>query len=255
MRYIFDGSYAGYLTGIFESFERKEWDAMPMLASADQPSIFAEGRRIITDTDKAKRVSEGLTQRLGKVESRTYFRLFLSEDPRAWLAGYRLAKQIFTSTPDILKNFGDADVLYFWQTLKKVRRESHRMKAFVRFSKTAEGLFFATVEPDFNVLPLVVTFFRNRYADQPWLLVDIKRKYGFQYDGSGVREVQLSSQDTPNTSAGNTSVSIAIDERDEHFKRLWKQYFKSTNIEARRNMKLHLKHVPRRYWKYLVEKQ
>lgn len=47
---------------------------------------------------------------------------------------------------------------------------------------------------------------------------------------------------------------ITLDEKDEYFQHLWKQYYHSTNIEARRNMKLHIKHVPKRYWKYLVEK-
>ena len=33
-----------------------------------------------------------------------------------------------------------------------------------------------------------------------------------------------------------------------------KNYFKSTNIVARKNTKLHTQHVPKRYWKYLTEK-
>ena len=36
---------------------------------------------------------------------------------------------------------------------------------------------------------------------------------------------------------------------------MWKDYFDSTNIKERKNMKLHIRHVPKRYWKYLSEKQ
>jgi len=39
------------------------------------------------------------------------------------------------------------------------------------------------------------------------------------------------------------------------FQTLWQDYFKSTNIVSRKNMKLHIRHVPKRYWKYLSEKQ
>ena len=39
------------------------------------------------------------------------------------------------------------------------------------------------------------------------------------------------------------------------YQELWKAYFKSVDIPERRNLKLHLQHVPKRYWKYLVEKQ
>ena len=127
------------------------------------------------------------------------------------------------------------------------------MKAFIRFSKSNDGLYYAIIEPDFNVLPLILSFFRNRYADMPWIIYDVKRKYGFYYDIVAVSEIEIDTTEQKNLQS--SSLTIALDERDELFKRLWKQYFKSTNIEARRNIKLHVQHVPKRYWKYLVEKQ
>jgi probable DNA metabolism protein len=51
-----------------------------------------------------------------------------------------------------------------------------------------------------------------------------------------------------------TTEVIAFDEDEVYYQNLWKQYYQSTNIVARRNMKLHLQYVPKRYWKYLVEK-
>lgn len=252
MNYIFDGSYHGYLTGLFESFERGEWDAKPISAAFPEESLFDDHRVIATDPAKAKRVQDGLVKRLEKQDAEAFFHVFLSEDPKAWRVGYKLMQGIFTGDSLILKNFGDSDVLYFANTLKKISRERHRMKAFVRFSKCANGLFFATVEPDVNVLPLIATFFRSRYADQPWLIYDIKRSYGILYDQTAVREVHLITTVAGTPLTG--TLSLSLDELDERFKRLWKLYFKSTNIAARRNMKLHLQHVPRRYWKFLVEK-
>ena len=43
-----------------------------------------------------------------------------------------------------------------------------------------------------------------------------------------------------------------LDPKEKEFQQLWKTYFKSTNIESRQNLKLHLKHVLKRYWKYLA---
>lgn len=252
MNYVFDGSYLGYLTGMFESFERGELNAKPVSTASSQEALFEDQRVIYTDVAKAERVQNGLVKRLDKWDVDAFFFAFLSEDPKAWLAGYKLMQQIFNGAPSILKNFGDDDVLYFAKTLKKINRERHRMKAFVRFSKCANGLFFATVEPDFNVLPLIATFFKNRYADQDWLIYDIKRRYGILYNRSAVREVQLTHARAGEPSTG--TLSLSLDERDELFKRLWKLYFKSTTIASRRNLKLHVQHVPTRYWKYLVEK-
>ena len=44
-------------------------------------------------------------------------------------------------------------------------------------------------------------------------------------------------------------------EAEPDYQVLWKSYFDSVNIPERKNMKLHLQHVPRRYWKYLSEKR
>jgi len=252
MIYIFDGSYTGFLCCIFEVFEMKEWNAVPVPERLHQRNIFVPERTIFSDVDKSERIHTVLKDKFGARTQSDFYRAFLSEDVEAFKAVFHIAILLFKEQINILQNFGDPAVLYYHQTLKKVSRERHRMKAFIRFSKTSDGLFYAIVKPDFNVLPLILKFFKDRYTDQNWMIYDAKRKYGFYYDQHQISEITLdpSEQKKLNT----TSLSIALDERDEHFQNLWKRYFKSTNIEARKNMKLHLQHVPKRYWKYLVEK-
>jgi probable DNA metabolism protein len=46
-----------------------------------------------------------------------------------------------------------------------------------------------------------------------------------------------------------------MEEKEVEYQVLWKSYFDSVNIKERKNPKLHLQHVPRRYWKYLSEKR
>lgn len=253
MVYVFDGSYYGFLSCVFECFEMKEWNAVPVSVSRYQPSFFDAERTIVTDAYRAERVLKGLNRLIGKLKTSDFFRAFLSEDEQALRASFRLLVMLFRGNDNLLQNYGDDDVLYVAQTLKKVNRERHRMKAFVRFRKSSDGLFFALVEPDFNVLPLITSFFAKRYADQCWLIYDIKRNYGIYYDRLTVTEVVL---DTGiQKQFGSSEVTLALDEKDAHFEQLWKQYFKSTNIQERRNIKLHLQHLPKRYWKYLTEKQ
>lgn len=252
MNYIFDGSYLGFLCCVFEYFEYKD-SGVNILSEgqhAVQPDLFGANKRIHTDVKKAKRVQIGLQKKAGS-HSMNFYKTFLSEDRKALNATFRIICRLFDGDKDILQNYGDPDVLYFTQTLKKIRRESHRMKAFVRFSKSSDGLYFAIIEPDFNVLPLISKFFKERYADQSWLIYDVKRQYGLLYDQVSVSEVSLTPEEKK---ALTQDAVITMDERDLHFQNLWKRYYQSTNIEARRNMKLHIQHVPKRYWKYLVEK-
>lgn len=39
------------------------------------------------------------------------------------------------------------------------------------------------------------------------------------------------------------------------YQMLWQKYFNNTNIAARKNIKLHIQHVPKQYREYLTEKK
>ena len=252
MNYIFDGSYQGYLCCIFEVFERKEFDAIPITQQHIEINMFSEKRQIITDTQKASRILVGMEKIIGKQNVKILYHNFLSDSPLEWLNGFRLIVELFKTSVLDMQNYGRPDLLRLHQTVKKVSRERHRMKAFIRFVRSDNNLYTAIVEPDFNVVPLIIDFFRNRFSDQHWLIYDIRRNYGFYYDCIRVQEVSNSSeQDIQNP----YTLEVDLDPKEKEFQHLWKTYFKGTNIESRKNLKLHLRHVPRRYWKYLIEKR
>ena len=149
-------------------------------------------------------------------------------------------------------NYANADVLLLQQVSRKVAREKHRMEAFVRFQLTKDDLYYAMIQPDYNVLPLISKHFTSRYADQKWLIYDSLRKYGLYYDLHKTVEVQLNFEIDVNN---KTLLHTIHDEKEELYQKLWHQYFTSVNIVARKNMKLHIQHMPKRYWKNLVEKK
>ncbi|HSJ69893.1 MAG TPA: DUF4130 domain-containing protein, partial [Anditalea sp.] len=93
---------------------------------------------------------------------------------------------------------------------------------------------------------------KKRYADQRWLIFDTKRNYGIFYDLHRVITVEAHQSEQSNSPS---LMQLEWDETEKEFQNLWKNYFKSTNIASRKNPKLHLQHVPKRYWKYLIEKQ
>ena len=113
-------------------------------------------------------------------------------------------------------------------------------------------MFYCGIDPDFNVIPLIMKHFKDRYADQKWLIYDLKRHYGIFYDLENVEEVYLTEEDQQRLNGLSKEL---VAEKEGMYADLWVNYFKSTNIVARKNMKLHTRHVPKRYWKYLTEKQ
>ncbi|WP_293937813.1 hypothetical protein [Sphingobacterium sp. UBA5996] len=65
MDYIFDGSYSGYLSCVFEAFERKEFDSIPKTGKATEVTLFSEKRLISTDNKKAQRILAGMKKIIG----------------------------------------------------------------------------------------------------------------------------------------------------------------------------------------------
>lgn len=250
MIYIFDGSLEGLLTAVFEWFERKPGTVVVKPQSKYQPDAFMPSFEVLTDRVKADRVWQGLTKKLDRRWMRSVYCTYLSELDEMQQEIFDFCIYIFQHPAGAEKNFGNAHVLNITQTARKVEREKHRMEAFIRFQKTADGLFYCGIDPDFNVIPLLVNHFKNRYADQQWIIYDIKRHYGIFYNLQCVEEIQMDI-DVNLLKKANQHM---LDEKELLYADLWKDYFKSTNIVARKNTKLHTQHVPKRYWKYLTEK-
>lgn len=248
MHFVFDGSLEGLLCAVFEYFDRKASSVILVDEKHYQPDAFSEAVHIHNDRNKADRVWNGLSKILDREKLKNFYWAYLSEDLKAYRALFGLATAVFKNGASYAENYGDIDILTVAQFTRSVGRERHRMEAFIRFKKSADGIFYCGIDPDFNVLPIIVKHFRDRYASMQWIIYDTRRNYGLFYDLKSVEEIQMDWHLMH-------SAAEVLDEKEEVFADLWKDYFKSTNIPARKNTKLHIKHVPKRYWKYLTEKQ
>ncbi len=248
---VYDGSFEGFFTAIFETFEFK-WKEVAIRKEGFQvPQLFAEVRTVTADENKAKRVWTKLVDLLGLNGVRTLWKAWLSEIETIEDTILEVVKYAITLKKNVLTDFGNFHVLTIQKTVKSVDREKHRMEAFVRFQLTKDEVYFSVIEPDFNVLPLILKHFENRYADQRWFIFDSRRQYGIHYDLQKAEFVDF----VPNALLKQSGVSeSAFGENELLYQNLWKDYFQSTNIAGRKNTKLHVQHVPKRYWKYLVEK-
>ncbi|MBL3655211.1 TIGR03915 family putative DNA repair protein [Fulvivirga sediminis] len=251
MIYIYDDSFDGFLTVIFDIYDLKIQPADICRERNHQPSLFAEKRTIITDGHKAGRVLSGIKKKLSLHGVHGIYKCWLSEQVGIEMMLFRYISYAIKSKRNIENDFSDSDVLEVSQVVKKINREIHRMHAFVRFQKTRDGVYAATIAPDFDVVTLLAPHFKERYKSQQWFIYDTKRQYGIYYDLSEVVEVKLENAQWQ----GRNKVSrLVLAEEEKEFELWWKSYFKATSIEERANIKLHLKHVPRRYWRYLPEK-
>lgn len=247
----YDGTFDGFLSAVFYCYEFKLNDVQIIKNEISSASFFDSEIEIVTDSKKASRVWKGISKRISSKAKTKLYKAYLSEIPlieNTILAYIRLA---LASNKNIETDFTNQHILKIEKIVKKVNREKHRMDAFVRFRLTQDGIYFATVEPDFNVLPLNSAHFQKRYADQKWLIYDLKRRYGIYYNLKKVEMITLEIDSSINLK-GNGENYFTIEEMQ--FQELWRNYFNSSNIVSRKNMRLHIQHIPKRYWKYLTEK-
>ncbi|HMV08110.1 MAG TPA: TIGR03915 family putative DNA repair protein [Cyclobacteriaceae bacterium] len=253
-RLVYDGSFEGFLTCVFEIYERRLQLAEIVRATLFQPLLEEEVLRIAAAANKAERVWSGLKRKISRESRNDVFKTFLSELPDMERHLLEFIGNAFQSPESVEKDFSNRATLYVSQTARKVHREKHRMEAFVRFQRTSDDIYYASIEPDFNVLPLIIKHFKDRYADQHWIIYDRKRAYGIRYhhDSGAVEEIQIKFEENL---TGTFLPESAVAEEEPHYQQLWQQYFSSVNISPRKNTKLHVRHVPLRYWRYLTEKR
>ncbi len=247
----YDSTFEGFLSCVFYIYEHKLEFVSIEKKESYRSTFFDNSVEILSNQKIAQRVWKGLSKKISAQGKSKLYKGFLSEIPNIENTLFYFIRKALSSKLNIENDFTDSEILHLEKTVKKVNREKHRIDAFVRFRLTQDNIYFATVEPDFDVLPLNAKHFKNRYADQKWLIYDIKRRYGIYYDLDKVETVTLELSTEVNN---KTQASLYYTPEELEFQKLWSNYFKSSNIASRKNTKLHIKHIPKRYWKYLSEK-
>ena len=253
--YIYDKTFDGLLTAVFDAYFRKTFpDAL--LSEGDALPLFCdELHTVVTDEEKAGRVWRGLQKKVSSSALGCLTQSWLSELPEVGMLIFRYIRKAIDAPRSIETNFGDPDVLQLVQIWKKVDGERVHLMQFVRFQKAADGTFFAAFEPQYNALPLTAHHFKDRFADQKWIIYDMKRRYGFYYDLQEVTTISFDDDSRESHLITGMLDESLMDKDEKLFQQLWKTYFKAICIKERMNPRKHRQDMPVRYWKYLTEKQ
>jgi probable DNA metabolism protein len=239
--FLYDGSFAGYLSAVFEVFRSRV--TSPVIVSAEAgPSLFSDHILVATDETHAERVASGIAGRTDESTVDRIYRAFLSEDPHREPILLQYITAIVRHGPMAAENVLFEPVLAVRKLARRTDREEHRMHAFVRFSEMSRGVFASTIAPDCDVLPLIGPHFQRRFPAMRWAIYDERRGYGIYYDLESVRWMDT------------TDADVQLSDAEPQFQALWRAYYRSVNVPERQNVRLHLQHVPKRYWRYLTEK-
>lgn len=250
--FFYDKTFEGLLTAIFDAYSRKTFPDRLLGIGEIAPMFMTEEYTVTTEADKSVRVWTSLENKMSKLARNMLTYTWLSETEGSDELLFRYIRKTFDSKTPIETNFADTDILEVHQLAKKVSHEVLYIKQFVRFQKAADDIFFAPISPRHNALPLAIEHFKDRFSDQKWVIYDIKRRYGYYYDLNTMVEMTLDNDE--HLLSGKLDEELMADD-EKLFQELWKGYFKSMTIKERINLKLQRQHMPKRFWKYLTEKQ
>jgi len=238
--YLYDGSFEGFLTAAALALENGG-DCLIERNGAAEPELFRELINSGTDPEKAASV-RALAGTRGSPESWKHIRFaFLSGLPgaeTAILAYLRLLAEKGSAAENML---ADSRVSKLLALSGKTAGEAHRFKGFVRFGELADGSLYAKIEPDHDILDLIIPHFRARLAAFNWVIHDAARgKAALYFRGNLVRAPLVAVRELPAAA-------------EEDIRTLWRSFFRIAAIKERANPGLQRKNVPFRYRRNLTE--
>ncbi|KKC27582.1 UdgX family uracil-DNA binding protein [Sphingomonas sp. SRS2] len=119
---------------------------------------------------------------------------------------------------------------------KEVRRDIHKMRAFVRF-REIDGAYVAWFEPAHHIVRANAGFFMRRFATMRWSI--LTPDLSIHWDGETLREA-------PGATRADAPDGDPVED-------LWKGYYASIFNPARLKTGTMLKEMPRRYWANMPE--
>ena len=154
---------------------------------------------------------------------------------------YRLLWRIGNGEEQLLSRATDVDVNRAQVLAKAVSRDSHKMKAFVRFREVPgqDNAYVAWFEPDHHIVDRVAPFFARRFAGMRWAIITPDRSAS--WDGT-----------TLQLGPGGARADAPADDAQET---LWRTYYANIFNPARLNPTMMRQEMAQKYWKNLPETQ
>ncbi|MCA9150598.1 MAG: UdgX family uracil-DNA binding protein [Planctomycetales bacterium] len=205
------------------------------LLSNAEPTLFAldkTGFDVAPSTTNAFRVPK---QFLSLAEQVAYHR-----DPTRWNLLYRVLWRLTTDERALLEVITDDDVYSLMQMEKAVRRDAHKMKAFVRFrelQQNGETHYIAWHRPDHAIVKKVAPFFARRFRGMNWTIL------------TPDESVTWNQSELTYHAGTPRSAAPSSDELED----LWRTYYANIFNPARIKVKAMKAEMPVRHWATLPE--
>lgn len=235
---VYDGTFEGFLTVIFTSY--KENFKVKIESEKDQIS-FLDQKYIKTNFEKAKRVEDSIKKNISKEFYYDMKIAFKSDYKNKDTIIARLIKLSFLKGEKIIKSTNKYAIA-FNKMVKNYSREAHAFKGLLRFKEIQEGFLFAKYESHNDILEDLSRHFLQRMPKEKFVIYDKNRNKAFVSIYGNFEVVEI------------LNLDIKESKKEEFFQNLWIGFYDAIAIKERKNKKLMIENMPKKYWKYLPEK-
>jgi len=166
-------------------------------------------------------------------------RVTLHSNPERFSLLYALLLRVIDQ-PQLVKDRGDRQLRRVLELFDTIRRDMHKMRAFVRFRQVQDEentRFVAWFEPEHHIVRANAAFFVGRFANMRWSILTPRGT--IHWDTEALIE-------GPPAERGDAP-------GDDPVEAVWKAYYAAIFNPARVMPKAMTKEMPKKYWKNMPE--
>lgn len=242
VEYIYDGSFLGFFCCVYESVYAKELPSAIYKQQEVQIGLF-EQRRVLTDHVKAEKVRRSIPLKICKRALELIENVFLSCMQNKELSMLRFLLFAYRQGGGALNMLGHALVAPLLKAEKHLLKEAHLFTGFVRFTDY-NGALVSVITPKNFVLPYIAGHFINRYYNEDFMIFDKTHSAALLYQNRKKQMISIEELELPD-----------VPDSEREYQKLWKCFYDTVAIAARKNPKCRMTHMPKRFWQNMTEMQ
>ncbi len=244
----YDGSFYGLISGLVPYLRQRRLPDAIERENVLQPSLlsFAEEPQTEAISVAGDNRHDPELFRIPGISRETWqnaWHAFLSEDGNIELGIGRYLLLALEKRGSVDSFLTDERVHRVHRLAKRVLAERHRFMGLLRFRSIGANLYYASINSDNFLLPVLGPFFAKRFAGQQWIIHDRRRAMAAVYNLQTWTIIERGSADIPTDSSEEVAA--------QH---LWQCFFDSIAVRERLNLALQQKFIPKKYWQDLIEK-
>ena len=208
--------------------------------------LFCDYRHVEHDADKAASVIRSIQKKISFYAYQMVYRAAMSFEEEKLDIIYRFLIYGFHYGPSVVHMLQEPAVMNLFELDRKVSNEAHLFREFLRFSEV-DKVLIAHIEPICDVLTILAPQFTDRMPSENWMIIDDNRKTAV---------IHPSDQDYYMTILSENELSrLKESERSDIYTDLWKAFFETIGVEARKNPRCQRTMMPLWYRKHMTEFQ